>query len=64
MAAAIEQKARGRRSKVPALLGYIRIALCARRIGALLVTYNREDFRLIRRHVGCSLRILEHPGGA
>jgi predicted nucleic acid-binding protein len=37
----------------------ILIALCARRIGATLFTYNRDDFRLIHRHKEFSLRILE-----
>ena len=55
---AIEEKDRGWRSKLPALLNDILIALCARRIGATLLTYNRQDFRLIRRHKDFSLRIL------
>ncbi len=56
---AIEEKERGWRSKLPALLNDILIALCARRIGAALLTYNRDDFRLIRRHKDFSLRVLE-----
>jgi predicted nucleic acid-binding protein len=48
----------GWRSKLPALLNDILIALCARRIGATLLTHNREDFRLIRRHRNFSLRVL------
>lgn len=60
----IQQKDRGWRSKLPSLLNDILIALCARRIGAMIITHNREDFRLIRRHVGFSLRILEHAGVA
>jgi len=56
---AIEEKDRGWRSKLPALLNDILIALCARRIGATLLTYNKDDFRLIRRHKTFSLRILE-----
>jgi predicted nucleic acid-binding protein len=55
---AIEEREGGWRSKLPALLNDILIALCARRIGATLVTYNRDDFRLIRRHRGFSLRVL------
>lgn len=35
------------------------IALSARRIGATLLTHNRDDFRLIRRHADFSLRVLE-----
>lgn len=57
--AAIEAKGRAWRSKLPALLNDILIALCARRIGATLITYNKEDFRLIHRHKDFSLRILE-----
>ena len=55
----IENKDPGWRSKLPALLNDILIVLCARRIGATLLTYNREDFRLIRRHKDFALRILE-----
>ena len=55
---AIEQRDRTWRSKMPALLDDILIALCARQVGAMLITYNRDDFRLIRRHLGFSLRIL------
>jgi predicted nucleic acid-binding protein len=55
---AIEQKDRGWRSKLPALLNDILIALCARRIGATLLTYNKDDFQLIHRHKDFSLRVL------
>ena len=55
----IEQRDRAWRSKLPALLNDILIALCARQVGAMVITYNRDDFRLIRRHLGFSLRILE-----
>ena len=57
--AAIEQRDRKWRSKLPALLNDILIALCARQVGAMVITYNREDFRPIHRHLGFSLRILE-----
>ena len=56
---AIEARERSGRSKLPALLNDILIALSARRIGATLLTYNRDDFRLIRRHADFSLRVLE-----
>ena len=56
---AVGERGRAWRSKLPGLLNDILIALCARQIGALLFTYNREDFRLIRRHIGFSLRLLE-----
>ncbi|TMA47374.1 MAG: type II toxin-antitoxin system VapC family toxin [Deltaproteobacteria bacterium] len=55
---AIEERDRSWRSKLPALLNDILIALCTRRIGATLITYNGEDFRLIRRHRGFALRVL------
>jgi len=43
---------------LPALLNDILIALCARRIGATLLTHNGQDFRLIRRHKEFALRVL------
>lgn len=55
----ITEKDRSWRSKLPALLNDILIALCARRIGATLFTYNRDDFQLIQRHKEFSLRVLE-----
>lgn len=55
---AITEKDRGWRSKLPALLNDILIALCARRIGAIVFTYNGDDFRLIHRHKDFSLRVL------
>jgi predicted nucleic acid-binding protein len=54
----IAKKDRSWRSKIPALLNDILIALCARRIGATLLTYNKDDFQLIHRHKEFSLRIL------
>jgi predicted nucleic acid-binding protein len=50
---------RGWRSKLPALLNDVLIALCARQVGATLMTYNGQDFRLIRRHKAFSLRVIE-----
>lgn len=55
----IELRDRGWRSKLPALLNDVLIALSARRIGAMVLTRNRDDFLLIRRHKGFSVRILE-----
>ncbi len=46
------------RSKAPALLNDVLIALGARRVGAEVVTYNAKDFRLIRRHLDFELRAL------
>lgn len=56
---AIEQKEKSWKSKLPALLNDILIALSARRIGAIVLTYNRDDFRLIRHYADFSLRVLE-----
>lgn len=54
----IEEKERNWRSKLPALLNDVLIALCARQVGATLITYNKSDFLLIRRHKDFLLRIL------
>jgi predicted nucleic acid-binding protein len=48
----------GRKSQIQQTLNDILIALCARRIGADLFTFNREDFRLIRRYRPFSLKVL------
>jgi predicted nucleic acid-binding protein len=55
---AIVERDRRWQSKLPALLNDALIALCARRIGATLLTYNAQDFRLIRRHKEFALRVL------
>lgn len=55
---AIAERDHSWRSKLPALLNDILIALCARRIGATLLTYNAKDFRLIRRHKEFALHVL------
>ena len=47
----IEERDRSWKSKLPALVNDILIALCARRVGARLFTRNDKDFRLIRRHL-------------
>lgn len=54
----IADRDRGWRSKLPALLNDVLIALCARRIGARVLTYNGRDFRLIRRHRDFALHVL------
>jgi predicted nucleic acid-binding protein len=56
---AIARKEGAWRTKLPALLNDVLIALSGRRAGAEVVTYNGEDFRLIRRHTEFSLRVLE-----
>ena len=52
----IERKDRAWRSKLPALLNDVLIALSARRIGATVVTHNARDFRLIQKYRPFSLR--------
>lgn len=52
------RKEPGRKSKVQQMLNDILLALCARRIGADLFTFNREDFQMIRRYRPFSLRVL------
>lgn len=54
----IARRERGWRSTLPALLNDVLIALCARRIGATVLTYNGRDLRLIRRHKEFALRVL------
>jgi predicted nucleic acid-binding protein len=54
----ITNRERSWRSKLPALLNDVLIALCARRIGATLLTYNAQDFRLIHRHKEFDLHVL------
>jgi predicted nucleic acid-binding protein len=56
---AVWERDRPWRSKLPRLLNDVLIALCARRVGATLVTYNRADFQLIRRHLPFALRVLD-----
>jgi len=54
------RKETSRKSKVQQMLNDILLALCARRIGADLFTFNREDFRLIQRYTPFSLKVLHH----
>ena len=53
-------KETSRKSKVQQMLHDILLALCARRIGADLFTFNREDFQLIQRYRAFSLKVLLH----
>lgn len=55
----IRGKDKSWRSRLPALLNDVLIALCARKAGAIMITYNRDDFRLTQRHKGFALRVLE-----
>ena len=50
------------RSKLPALQNDILIALCARRIGAAVVSENRKDFSLIQKFCSFSFLTLPPPG--
>ena len=49
----------GLKSKMQQILNDILLALCARRIGADLYTFNRDDFDFIRRHRPFSLKVLK-----
>ena len=55
----IEERDRSWKSKLPALVNDILIALCARRVGAHLFTRNGKDFRLIQRHLDFSWTVVE-----
>lgn len=61
LVAQMTRKESGRKSKVQQMLNDILIAFCARRIGATLFTFNREDFTLIRRYRPFSLETLSYP---
>ena len=54
----IEEQEKRWRSKLAALLNDVLIALCARQIGATLITHNKDDFLLIRRHKDFLLHVL------
>jgi len=58
LVARITRKEPGRKAKVQQMLNDILLALSARRIGADLFTFNRDDFELIRRHKPFSLKVL------
>lgn len=60
--ARVTRKEAGRKSKVQQMLNDILLALCARRIGADLFTFNREDFQLIQRYRPFSLKVLIQRG--
>lgn len=46
------------RSKIPSLWNDLVIVLCARQVGAMVVTHNARDFGLLRRYVRFNLHIL------
>ncbi|MGD0266975.1 MAG: PIN domain-containing protein, partial [Candidatus Methylomirabilota bacterium] len=46
------------RSKIPSLWNDLLIVLCARQVGAMVVTHNARDFDLLRRYVRFNLHIL------
>lgn len=58
LVAQITRKEPGRKPKIQQMLNDILLALSARRIGADLFTFNRDDFQLIRRHRPFSLKVL------
>ena len=57
--ARITRQEPSRKAKVQQMLNDILLALNARRLGADLFTFNREDFELIRRHRSFSLKVLK-----
>ncbi len=59
LVARMTKKEPSRKPKVQQMLNDILLALCARQIGATLFTYNRDDFRLIGRHLPFECTILE-----
>ena len=58
LVAQMTRKEPGRKPKIQQMLNDILLALTARRIGADLFTFNRDDFELIRRHKPFSLKVL------
>ncbi len=58
LVAQITRKEPGRKPKIQQMLNDILLAFSARRIGADLFTFNRDDFELIRRHRLFSLKTL------
>jgi predicted nucleic acid-binding protein len=51
----------GRKSKIQQMVNDVLLALSARRIGAGLFTFNRDDFASIRRYLVFSLEVLTQP---
>ena len=58
--ARITREEPGRKAKLQQMLNDTLLALSARRIGAELFTFNRDDFKLIHRYRSFTLRILTH----
>ena len=58
LVAQITRKEPSRKREVQQMLNDILLAFSARRIGADLFTFNRDDFQLIRRYKPFSLKVL------
>ena len=58
LVASITRNEPRRKPKIQQMLNDILLALTARRIGADLFTFNRDDFELIRRYKPFSLKVL------
>ena len=58
LVAEMTRKEPGRKPKIQQMLNDILLAFSARRIGADLFTFNRDDFELIRRYKPFSLKVL------
>ena len=61
LVAQITRKEPGRKSKIQQMLNDILLALSARRIGADLFTFNRQDFELVQRYRPFSLKAMGKP---
>ncbi len=60
LVAQITRKEPGRKPKIQRMLNDILLAFSARRLGADLLTFNREDFELIRRYKSFSLKVIRY----
>jgi hypothetical protein len=56
------QREPGRKPKIQQMLNDVLLAFSARRIGADLFTFNRDDFEIIRRYKPFSLKVLHQEG--
>jgi predicted nucleic acid-binding protein len=61
LVAQITRREPGRTAKVQQMVNDVLLALGARRLGAELHTFNREDFELIHRHRPFALKVIRLP---
>jgi predicted nucleic acid-binding protein len=62
LVARMTQREPGRKPKIQQMLNDVLLAFSARRIGADLFTFNRDDFEIIRRYKPFSLKVLHQEG--